>query len=94
MPLFVLTCIDKPNSLDIRMAAREAHLAYVRGLSDVMKLGGPFLDDEGAMAGSLIIGEFPDRAAAEAFNANDPYTQAGLWESVDIRLFRATLGQL
>ena len=30
MPLFVLTCIDKPDALQVRMGAREAHLAYVR----------------------------------------------------------------
>jgi uncharacterized protein YciI len=30
LPLFVLTCLDKPNSLEVRMAAREAHIAYVR----------------------------------------------------------------
>ena len=28
MPLFVLHCLDKPNSLDLRMATRQAHLAY------------------------------------------------------------------
>ena len=94
MPLFVLTCIDKPNSLDRRMAAREAHLAWVRGRIGEMKLGGPFLDEAGDMAGSLMILEEPDLAAARAFNAEDPYTKAGLWQSVDVRPFRVTLGQL
>ncbi|HEY4029951.1 MAG TPA: YciI family protein [Caulobacteraceae bacterium] len=94
MPLFVLTCIDKPKSLDVRMAAREAHLAWVRGRIGEMKLGGPFLDDAGDMAGSLMILEEPDLAAAKAFNAQDPYTKAGLWQSVDVRPFRVTLGSL
>lgn len=94
MPLFVLTCIDKPGALDVRMAAREAHLAWVRPQLDRLKLGGPFLDEAGDMAGSLMILDVPDRAAAEAFSAADPYTKAGLWASVDIRPFRITLGQL
>lgn len=94
MPLFVLTCIDKPGSLALRMATREAHLAYVRPQADMLKLGGPLLDDAGDMAGSLMILEAPDRAAVEAFSAQDPYTLAGLWASVDIRPFRMTLGQL
>ena len=94
MPHFVLTCIDKPQSLALRMATREAHLAWVRGRIGELKLGGPFLDDKGDMAGSLMILEEPDLAAAQAFSAEDPYTKAGLWQSVDIRPFRVTLGQL
>ena len=92
--LFALICIDKPNALETRMGAREAHLAYVRGKLDQLKLGGPFLDEAGDMAGSLMVVEAPDRAAAEAFSRDDPYTQAGLWARVEIRPFRVTLGSL
>ncbi len=94
MPLFALTCIDEPNALDLRMATREAHLAYV-GVADArLRLGGPFLDDNGQMAGSLMIVEAADLAGAKAFNAADPYQRAGLFESVDIREFRVTIGAL
>lgn len=89
MPLFALVCIDKPGSLDVRMGARERHLAWVK--DQPLKLGGPFLDERGDMAGSLMIVEAADLAAARAFNAADPYTQAGLWASVDIRPFRVTI---
>ena len=92
MPLFVLTCLDKPGSLAVRMGAREAHLAWVK--DQPLKLGGPFLDEAGEMAGSLMIVEAADLACARAFNAADPYTKAGLWASVDIRPFRVTLGRL
>ena len=94
MPTFVLHCLDKADSLDLRMATRERHLAYVRPQMDLLKLGGPLLDDKGDMAGSLMIVEVADRAAAEAFSANDPYTKAGLWQRVEITPFRVTLGQL
>jgi uncharacterized protein YciI len=93
MPLFVLTCIDKPNALPLRMATREAHFAYAREKGGI-RLGGPFLDDAGDMAGSLIILEADDLAAAKAFNAGDPYTQAGLFQSVDVRPWKATFGTL
>ena len=93
MPLFVLTCIDKPGALDKRMAAREAHLAYVRG-SGVARLGGPFLDEAGGMAGSMLIIEADDLAAAKAFSAADPYLTAGVFEHVDVREFKVTLGEL
>lgn len=93
MALFVLTCIDKPGALDARMAAREDHLAYVRG-SGVAKLGGPFLDDAGAMVGSMLIIEMEDLAAAKAFAEADPYNKAGVFQSVDVRPYKVTLGSL
>jgi uncharacterized protein YciI len=94
MPTFVLFCVDKPGSVDLRMATREAHLAYMRDKAAMMKLGGPMINENGDMAGSLLIVEAPDRAAAVELNAHDPYTLAGLWERVDVKAFKATLGQL
>lgn len=94
MPLFALFCVDKPNSLELRMATREAHLAYARGFGGQLKLGGPMLDEAGNMAGSIIFMEAEDIAAARAFSADDPYAKAGLFERVDITAFRPTLGTL
>jgi hypothetical protein len=95
MALFVLTCIDKQNALALRMATREAHFAWARSLpAGAIRLGGPFLDAKGDMAGSLIIIEAEDMAAAEAFSLADPYRKAGLFERVDIRPWKATFGEL
>jgi hypothetical protein len=94
MALFMLACFDKPNSLDLRMATREAHLAYVREHAAAVKLAGPMLDQGEAMAGSLFILEAADLAAAKAFNAADPYQTAGVFERVEVRGFRATIGSV
>jgi uncharacterized protein YciI len=94
MALFMLACFDKPHSLELRMATREAHLAYVRENAAAVKLAGPMLDEAEAMAGSLFILEVADVAAARAFNAADPYQTAGVFERVEVRGFRATLGSL
>ena len=94
MPLFMLACFDKSNSLDLRMATREAHLAYVREQGSMVKLAGPMLDEADGMAGSLFVVEAPDRAVAEAFNAADPYQRAGLFGQVEVRGFRASIGSL
>jgi hypothetical protein len=93
MPLFALTCVDKENGLSTRMGAREDHLKWVGG-TGMLKLGGPFLDAKGDMAGSLMIIEAADLDAAKKFSADDPYTKAGLWASVDVRPFRVTFGAL
>jgi hypothetical protein len=93
MALFALVCIDKPGALELRMRTREAHFAYLRERGGV-RLGGPFLDASGHMAGSLMIIEAEDQAAAESFAAGDPYAKAGLFERVEVRPWRVTLGQL
>jgi uncharacterized protein YciI len=94
MALFILACFDKPNALELRMATREAHLAYVREQAAQVKVAGPMLDEAEGMAGSLFILDVADRAAALAFNAADPYQRAGLFGQVEIRGFRASIGQL
>jgi uncharacterized protein YciI len=94
MALFMLACFDKPGSLDLRMATREAHLAYVREIAGTVKLAGPMLDEAEQMAGSLFVIECEDRAAAEAFNANDPYQKAGLFVRVEIKGFKVSIGGL
>jgi uncharacterized protein YciI len=91
---FVMTCIDHKGALDRRMGAREAHLAYVARHRDLVRLAGPLLDDAGQMAGSLLLIEAPDRAAVEAFAAADPYRLADVFESVEIRPWRVTVGAL
>jgi uncharacterized protein YciI len=94
MALFVISCIDKTDSLPLRMATREAHLAYANGGQSMVsvKIGGPYLDQSGNMAGSLLIVEAADRAAVDEFSKNDPYVKAGLFETVDIRPYRITVG--
>lgn len=94
MALYVLVCHDKPNSLELRMATREAHLAYARAQSGKVKLGGPILDAKGDMAGSLLIFDTEDVADVEAFTANDPYAEAGLFDRVEILPFKTTVGSL
>lgn len=90
--LFAITCLDKPDSLELRLANRAAHLEYSRGNTDKMLVGGPLLADDGqTMIGSLLIIDLPDRAAAEALMANDPYTRAGLFDSITIRPYKKVL---
>ena len=94
MANFVLVCIDKPGALELRLANRDKHFAYLSVHPGVVRLGGPFLGADGRMAGSMLIVELADMAAAEAFAAADPYALAGLFERVEIRPWRATVGAL
>ena len=87
--LFAVIATDKPDALNLRMATREAHFAYARE-TNAIKLGGPFLDAKGEMAGSLIIFEAADIEAARAWHANDPYVKAGLFAHSEVRPWKLT----
>ena len=89
MPYFTVICRDKPDSLALRMDTRTAHLAYAE--ETPVFLGGPFIEN-GQMVGSLAILDVADRAAAEAWAANDPYGKAGLFDSVTIQEWKRVIG--
>jgi uncharacterized protein len=91
--LFVVIATDKPDSLGLRMATREAHFAYARQTGGI-KLGGPFLDANGEMAGSLIIFEADDIDAARAWHANDPYVKAGLFAHSEVWPWKPTFNPM
>lgn len=92
MARYLLYCLDKPDALDLRLANREAHLAYIADHGDKVPAAGPLLDDAGQMKGSLLVVEAADRAAVEAFSAADPYRKAGLFERVEIHAWRQSVG--
>jgi uncharacterized protein len=84
--LYVLICTDKPNGLELRLANRADHLAYLKSLGETLVLAGPFTKDDGeTMNGSLIIVEAPSREAAKKIADGDPFAKAGLFEAVEIR---------
>ena len=87
--LFAIICTDRPGGLDLRLATRPAHIAYLTTYASRVMHGGPTLDMDGRPCGSLLVIEAEDRAAAEGFAASDPYAKAGLFESTVIRGFRA-----
>ena len=87
--LFALLCTDKPDTAALRAATRAAHLDYLKGHAAQLVLAGPLLDAEGTPRGSLLVVDLADRAAADAFAAADPYTEAGLFQSTVINAYRA-----
>ncbi len=86
--LFVLVCTDKPGSLDLRLATRPQHLAYLETYASRLIQTGPLLDLDSRPCGSLLVIDVADRAEAEGFAEADPYNKAGLFESVVIRPYR------
>lgn len=89
--LYAIICVDKPGAIETRKAIRAAHLAHIDGAGGAIVQAGPFLDEAGGMCGSLLIYE-GERDGAEAWAADDPYAQAGLFQSVEIRAWKKVVG--
>ncbi len=93
---FVIFATDRPAHERVRDGERPRHHAYVRdpGLPVRVQVAGPIIDPESDTAsGSLFIVEAEDMAAAESFVTDDPYSQAGLFETVVVRPFHWDLGR-
>ena len=88
--LIALIARDKDGALQTRLDNRAAHLGYIEE-TGVVAQAGPLLVGD-AMIGSLIILEVEDMAAAQAWADNDPYAQAGLFQSVDLIAWKKVVG--
>ena len=88
MPYAIQT-IDKPGSAEVRAAARPAHLEYLTANQHLLLAAGALIDDDGTGGhGGVLIVDTEDRAAAERFIAEDPFTKAGLFEKVTVTRWR------
>jgi uncharacterized protein YciI len=86
--IFVFHLLDKPDSAALRTAARPEHKACIAQVAERMAFAGPLLADDGkTMLGSLLAIDFDSRAAAEAWQANEPFTRAGLYASSSVLAF-------
>lgn len=91
--LYMIIARDKPGSGALRAETRPAHLDYVAGAGDRLKVAGPIQDDAGNPIGSVLLIEAGSETAARLFSENDPYARAGLFASVDILPYKAVMGR-
>ncbi len=88
---FLVKAYDGPNMLDKRMEVRPRHLEGMKTLGRQIICAGGLLDEEGRMKGSALVMEFPDRAALDAYLANEPYVAAGVWQKVEVETMNVVL---
>ena len=90
---------DVENSLPRRPTARPAHTERLQALKAEGRLlvAGPHpaLDTpepgDAGFTGSLVIAEFDSLEAAQAWADSDPYIEAGVYERVTVKPFKAVL---
>lgn len=85
--LFAFIGRDYPHGSEIRQKFRPQHKSYLGQVSGNIAFAGPLLSDKGEMLGSLLVIDFKDRRAAEEWIASEPFTLAGLYQSMDIVAF-------
>lgn len=92
---YVIFAKDVNQSLEKRMNVRSAHLARLQTLREEGRLltAGPMpaIDSEdpgpNGFTGSTVIAEFSSLQDAQAWADEDPYIEAGVYESVIVKPF-------
>ena len=81
---FMIKACDGPGMLEKRMEVRPRHLEGMKALGRHIVAAGGLLDGEGRMKGSVLVLNFPDRAALDAYLASEPYVTEGVWEKIEV----------
>ncbi len=97
--LYAIIGHDSPNSLEKRLETRPKHVERLQALKAEGRLilAGPCpaIDspDPGpaGFSGSLIVAEFDSLDNAKQWAETDPYVEAGVYSSVDIKPFNKVL---
>ena len=99
--LYAIVGQDVSDSLNLRLAARPAHVDRLQVLQQAgrLLLAGPFPAIDGndpssaGFSGSLIVAEFDTLAAAQSWADADPYVTAGVYADVSVKPFKKVFPQ-
>jgi len=97
--LYSIISEDIENSLPLRKRARNAHLERLEKLKNAGRLilagPSPAIDTdnpgEAGFTGSIIIAEFNSLEEAKIWANNDPYIEAGVYKTVQVKPFKKVL---
>lgn len=96
---YAIIAEDEPGTLQKRLEVRPRHLARLEQLAadGRLLLAGPHpaIDSEtpgdAGFSGSLVVAEFDCLADAEAWAAQDPYRESGVYARVTVKPFKKVL---
>jgi uncharacterized protein YciI len=88
MPYLIETW-DGPGRSELRDRTRPRHVAYLdTHKSRILACGAKLSDDGKSASGTIYLLDTDDRAEAERFATEDPFTQAGLPARVEVIRWR------
>ena len=86
--LYAFHLVDRAGAAALRAQVRPEHKAYLAQVAERIAFAGPLLDDDGeTMIGSLLVIDFADRVAAEAWLRDEPFTRAGVYATSTVHAF-------
>jgi hypothetical protein len=77
---------DDPEALNRRMAARDSHIAYsdLAVKTGEQVIGAAVINQEGQMAGSIMIVEFDDIEGVKSWLDKEAYVTGKVWQDIQI----------
>ncbi len=81
---FLITAYDGKGMLEKRMEVRPRHLENMDRVKDHVLCAGGLLDENGAMAGSMLVMEFDSREQLDDYLGHEPYVSEGVWDKIEI----------
>lgn len=91
-PTWIIRTTASPTNTDVRAAKMQDHMDYLRASRDRLRFSGPMLADDGETStGGLSMLDAPDRAAAEAWKAAEPFDAAGAFSETQITRWSSSM---
>jgi uncharacterized protein YciI len=89
MPHFCVIAHDRPEPgrAERRQGSRRPHFERMKPAVEhgTVLLAGSMLGEDGTMATSVLVVDFPDRASLDAWLAEEPYVRDGVWGQVEVK---------
>lgn len=84
---FVVLAADQPDSVTLRARIKAAHSRHLDAGGTALRVlqSGPTVCANGTENGSVLVFSAPDEATVREFLERDPYVQAGLFATIEIR---------
>lgn len=89
--LVARVALTKPGTDAERAAHIDAHKAHLRSSGINIVLSGPTVCPDGKQAGAMVVAEVGSLKEFEDFSEADPFVVHGVYETVDIYEWRATI---
>lgn len=81
---FLIRCLYRPGGAAARLPIRASHIEYMLSALPETVSGGALLDDHGGAIGMFVLLNTEQRKSAERFIGDEPYSAAGLFETIEI----------
>ena len=81
---YAIIAHDGKGMLEKRLVVRQRHLENIARIKGKVICAGGILDEEGKMAGSVMILDFDSIELLDEYLKSEPYIQEHVWETVEV----------